>query len=143
MIERFGNPQAETELPRRSMNRSRPASVPAQTPIVWDTPHETASNGADGTPNRFFNRSNERLYEAYSQLHSMARRKLIHFHIFTPRHGAQQKPFKAAAAAAAAALHTPLVSSSLSFISSSPSLPHTPHLCESSRKKNKKTEYEL
>ena len=26
----------------------------------------------DGTPNRFFNRGNERLYEAYSQLHNMA-----------------------------------------------------------------------
>lgn len=70
MIERFGNPQAE-EPPRRT-NRSNPAPVPSQTPIIWDTPHETATHGLDGTPNRFFNRSNERLYEAYSQLHSMA-----------------------------------------------------------------------
>ena len=44
--------------------------------MVWDTPFDpdladvTVSN--DGTPNRFFNRGNERLYEAYSQLHNMA-----------------------------------------------------------------------
>ena len=69
MIERFGNPQID-DVPRRSMHRSRPAAVPTHTPIVWDTPHEALAG--DGTPNRFFNRGNERLYEAYSQLHSMA-----------------------------------------------------------------------
>jgi hypothetical protein len=73
MIEKFGNPQAEEPV-RRATYRAQPAPMPPHTPIIWDTPHETAapsSNGA-GDGNRFFNRSNERLYEAYSQLHSMA-----------------------------------------------------------------------
>ena len=31
-----------------------------------------STSSTDGTANRFFNRGNERLYEAYSQLHNMA-----------------------------------------------------------------------
>jgi hypothetical protein len=50
MIERFGNPQAEDAAPRRTLSRSTrgPAPVPSSTPIIWDTPHEMASDGAGG-----------------------------------------------------------------------------------------------
>ena len=43
--------------------------------MVWDVPFDPEAMdqvSTDGTPNRFFNRGNERLYEAYSQLHNMA-----------------------------------------------------------------------
>ena len=71
MIERFGNPVPMDEPVRKSYSR-RPATVPSNhTPIVWDTPYDTEGS-LDGAANRFFNRGNERLYEAYSQLHNMA-----------------------------------------------------------------------
>jgi GTPase SAR1 family protein len=71
MIERFGNPVPMDEPVRKSYSR-RPATVPSNhTPIVWDTPYDT-DGSLDGAANRFFNRGNERLYEAYSQLHNMA-----------------------------------------------------------------------
>ena len=75
MLEKFGNPQAD-EPARRSFARasySRPA--PSASPVVWDVPFDPEAMdqvSTDGTPNRFFNRGNERLYEAYSQLHNMA-----------------------------------------------------------------------
>ena len=71
MIEKFGNPVPIDEPVRKSFNRGRPATVPStHTPIVWDTPYDTDASGMDGTANRFFSKGNERLYEAYSQLHN-------------------------------------------------------------------------
>ena len=73
MIEKFGNPVPIDEPVRKSFNRGRPATVPStHAPIVWDTPYDTDASGMDGTANRFFSKGNERLYEAYSQLHNMA-----------------------------------------------------------------------
>ena len=73
MIEKFGNPVPIDEPVRKSFNRGRPATVPStHAPIVWDTPYDTDASGNDGTANRFFSKGNERLYEAYSQLHNMA-----------------------------------------------------------------------
>ena len=73
MIEKFGNPVPIDEPVRKSFNRMRPATVPStHAPIVWDTPYDTDASGNDGTANRFFSKGNERLYEAYSQLHNMA-----------------------------------------------------------------------
>ena len=76
MIEQFGNPDADDLRETRKSFSRMSASKPPPAPVVWDTPFDpdladvTVSN--DGTPNRFFNRGNERLYEAYSQLHNMA-----------------------------------------------------------------------
>ena len=59
---------------RKSFSRLS-AAKPPPAPVVWDTPFDPDAAdqvATDGTPNRFFNRGNERLYEAYSQLHNMA-----------------------------------------------------------------------
>jgi hypothetical protein len=79
MLEKFGNPNADDLLNpvRKSFSRMC-AARPPPTPVVWDTPFDPETCDTDdnvatgGTPNRFFNRGNERLYEAYSQLHNMA-----------------------------------------------------------------------
>ena len=77
MIEKFGNPNADDLLNVRKSFSRMSAARPPPTPVVWDTPFDPADDSGDnvatdGTPNRFFNRGNERLYEAYSQLHNMA-----------------------------------------------------------------------
>ena len=78
MIEKFGNLSADEPVRRsRSTIPSRP--VPTAAPIVWDTPYDSTEGGVRDSQTRFFNRGNERLYEAYSQLHSMAQARSIHW----------------------------------------------------------------
>ena len=76
MIEKFGNPDANDLRDTRKSFSRMSASKPPPAPVVWDTPFDPdaadVTVATDGTPNRFFNRGNERLYEAYSQLHNMA-----------------------------------------------------------------------
>jgi hypothetical protein len=75
MIEKFGNPDADDLRDVRKSFSRLSAAKPPPAPVVWDTPFDPDAAdqvATDGTPNRFFNRGNERLYEAYSQLHNMA-----------------------------------------------------------------------
>ena len=76
MIEKFGNPDADDLRDMRKSFSRMSSAKPPPAPVVWDTPFDPdaadVTVATDGTPNRFFNRGNERLYEAYSQLHNMA-----------------------------------------------------------------------